>query len=357
MDPLRLLPLLALVIGACAGIRPSPASPPDAARQTVVPDTARPSPYAALAPVIRAALEAGYHDPRELGSPAWVQFWRDLDRGLAEARTDQAVAVRFGAAARTLGVSHLELSRRGSVRAAAGAVQPVAAVRPAVRLDLAGEDGDIGVLTVDRFSIESTARPLGEALHTVASRGPRALIIDLRQNPGGDLSAMLLAGHLLGSPTVAGLFVARRWWAENDALPEPAGWGRLPRLAELDLEAFQRALRENGVLVGVVPPMEPRYDGPVYVLTSRNTASAAESVVHLLKATGRATIVGERTAGAMLSSAQVELGEGWVLRFPAADYYAADGTRLEGVGVTPDVAVPAAEALEVALRQIQAQRP
>ena len=319
--------LLALVLSACASPRPS---------------AERDAGYTALLPQIRSTVEASYYAPAEFTEARWSRFWTDLEEGLGAATTDREARQSLREAARTLGVSHFDLVRRDSASAPSGeASAPVA-------LDL-GADG-VAVLRVDAFSVRETMRPVVEAFHAIAAAAPRALIVDLRQNPGGDVSSMLLAGHLIRQPAPAGLFLSRTWWATHDAVPEPSAWGALPLLTSPDMEAFFGALETEGALVGLVPPMEPRYDGPVYILTSGGTASASEPLVHLLQAQGRATIVGEQTAGAMVSSDQTELPGGWTLQHPVADYYTAEGTRLDGAGVVPDVAVPAAEALATARR-------
>ena len=133
-------------------------------------------------------------------------------------------------------------------------------------------------------------------------------------------------------------------------MPPPSEWSGLPILTSPDMDAFFAALETQGALVGFVPPMAPYYGGPVYVLTGPNTASASEPLVYLLQSTGRATVVGQTTAGAMVSATMTELGDGWVLQHPVADYFTPDGTRLDQVGVTPDVEVPLADALDEARR-------
>ena len=309
--------------------------------------------YDALSRQIRETIEAGYHSPLELATAPWVRFFDDVEAGFAEAQTDRDALHAFEMAARTLGVSHLSLHRTRAAppspspeRSAAersGAERGREHVRYGVRPD------GVAVLRVDRFLLDETAPLITEAFRDVASRAPRALVVDLRQCSGGDIAAMLVAAHLLDEPTPIGLFIASPWWAENDRVPSPGEWDGLPRLAELDLGPFYQALTTVGAGVGVVTPAEPRYDGPVYVLTSPKTASAAEPLVHLLRETGRATVVGERTMGAMLSSDRVGLGGGWALVLPGADYFTAEGTRLEGVGVAPDVRTTANQALRVAL--------
>ncbi|GAC1690166.1 MAG: hypothetical protein NVS9B3_08750 [Gemmatimonadaceae bacterium] len=107
----------------------------------------------------------------------------------------------------------------------------------------------------------------------------------------------------------------------------------------------------------MVAPRRPRFDGVVYALIDHQTASASEPLVHLLGASGRATLVGERTAGAMLAAPPHMLGDGWVLILPEADFYAADGTRLEGVGVAPHVATSSADAMVHVADRIRERDP
>ncbi|MGH8545134.1 MAG: S41 family peptidase, partial [Gammaproteobacteria bacterium] len=68
-----------------------------------------------------------------------------------------------------------------------------------------------------------------------------------------------------------------------------------------------------------------------------------------LKAAGRATIIGEKTPGVLLSSRRFDVPGGFHLMVPIADYYSIENGRIEGVGVTPDMPVDADQALEVAL--------
>ena len=67
----------------------------------------------------------------------------------------------------------------------------------------------------------------------------------------------------------------------------------------------------------------------------------------------RAIVVGETTAGAMLTGEEFDLGNGFKLFLPTADYYAADGYRIDQKGVTPDIEVKQDEALEYVLNMIK----
>lgn len=98
----------------------------------------------------------------------------------------------------------------------------------------------------------------------------------------------------------------------------------------------------------------PRYlDRPVFALVSSSTFSGGEALAYDLQAAGRATIVGEVTRGGAHPSTVVSLGDNVELRLPIARSVSPiTGGDWEGVGVIPDVAVPAAEALDAARRSL-----
>jgi C-terminal processing protease CtpA/Prc len=74
--------------------------------------------------------------------------------------------------------------------------------------------------------------------------------------------------------------------------------------------------------------------------------------VYGLKQHKFATLVGETTAGAMLSGFPIDLPHGFALFLPVGDYYTADGKRIDMVGVSPNIKVNQAQALEKALELI-----
>src|SRR5262245_40375814 len=98
----------------------------------------------------------------------------------------------------------------------------------------------------------------------------------------------------------------------------------------------------------------PRYlDRPVYVLTSSTTFSGGEALAYDLQAHGRAVIVGETTRGGAHPSVMVPLTGQIELRLPVArSVNAVTGDNWEGVGVEPDIAVAASEALDLARRVV-----
>jgi hypothetical protein len=154
-----------------------------------------------------------------------------------------------------------------------------------------------------------------------------ALILDLRRNGGGDprLVALLCSALLPSEPTHLNTFYAR------------------------DDNSFEQFWTLPWLPV-------PRYlDKPVYVLTSRRTASGAEELAYNLQTLKRATLIGETTAGAAHPVRLHQLSPHFEanIAFGRA-INPVTGANWEGVGVVPDIALPAehafAHAQQLALR-------
>jgi C-terminal processing protease CtpA/Prc len=82
------------------------------------------------------------------------------------------------------------------------------------------------------------------------------------------------------------------------------------------------------------------FHGRVVMLVNEHTLSAGEMVAAFARENGLARIVGSRTGGQVLGGANFNVGQGFVLRFPAAAWYTWRGAVVEGCGVSPDVDVP-----------------
>jgi hypothetical protein len=181
-------------------------------------------------------------------------------------------------------------------------------------------DGNVGLIEMSAFGPPAMAGDTAEAaLRFVA--GTDALIFDLRSSSGGDPQMVgLLLAHLHdGEPFLFNRF----YWRPTDAMME---W----------------------VTPAVDPPLYP--DRPVFVLTSKTTPSAAEGFSYHLKHLGRATLVGETTAGAAHPVTTPHLDSAPLVAYLPSGRAISPitGTNWEGVGVIPHHEVPAAEALAVA---------
>jgi len=94
----------------------------------------------------------------------------------------------------------------------------------------------------------------------------------------------------------------------------------------------------------------PRLVGkPLYVLTSGDTASAAEEFVYHVRQFKLGTLVGDTTAGAANNDSRYRVGKGFVLSVSTGrpEHPVSHG-NWQGTGVAPDVATPAADALDAA---------
>lgn len=105
--------------------------------------------------------------------------------------------------------------------------------------------------------------------------------------------------------------------------------------------------------VGHLPA--PRYlDRPVHVLTSEFTFSGGEDVAYTLQAQGRAVVAGATTRGGAHPTARHAVAEHVLVTVPTArSINTVTGSNWEGVGVVPDVRVPAEQALETALKALR----
>lgn len=188
-------------------------------------------------------------------------------------------------------------------------------------------DGNIGYLDLRTFyRIDEARDTIAAAMQLLAHA--EALIIDLRNNGGGSPETVaLLAGYLFDRPGMP-LFdiVSRSGDSTHYATPSP----------------------------GVEPRNGSR---PIFALTSSRTFSAGEGIAFILQEEKRATVVGERTPGAANPGRSYPAGPLLEVVVPNGQVRTrVSGHNWEGTGVTPDVAVPAADALatahELAAKQV-----
>lgn len=211
------------------------------------------------------------------------------------------------------------------------------------------KDGDYGIGRVERLPggaglIEVTGFS-GDPASVVAVdaavdrlRGSRALLIDLRRNGSGGQAAMhRLLGHLFPERVELNGIA----WRTCDNAP-----GSRPDACRQGPRRIKRVFTD--------PPANPTFPTqPVYVLTSKDTFSAAEAVAYELQIRGRAKVIGETTGGGGNPSAGMDLESDIVVVMPIGVMHeVTPGPGWEGAGVKPDISVPAADAQAAALRAI-----
>jgi hypothetical protein len=325
------------VVGSIRAVRDTPGSTPRG--------------YSTLARAIRTTLSDNVFDPRLAASPRWRSFFDDVDKAMAGAHDDLDALAAFYSRLPRLRISHISL-----VRDPALARLPLDSLLTRIQ----GPPDSLvrvrfpapGVVYIGVTKWDQVTHAVERAFRRLDSARAHTLVLDMRGNPGGDNSAGSVFSHVFPDSTFAGAFVTRRWFASHAAPPTNAEQGAFPLITRDEGMEIIHTMRANaGVRVAAVP-RSPYFGGKMYVLIDGRTGSASEPVAYHLKASGRATLVGQRTGGAVLTALPHDLGDGWVLVLPESDYYAADGTRLEGNGVTPHVEAPSSEALLAAAAEI-----
>ena len=175
-------------------------------------------------------------------------------------------------------------------------------------------------------------------------KAAKVLIIDARKHRGGGLDEMdVLFPQLFGKRTALVDLDIRTAVAEQQGDPFEG------------VKSMEKIDAPEGVLRRVhyaTPAAVPGLaNTKVYLLTSSYTASAAEHLALSLKRTHRATLIGETTRGAGNFGRPASLGFGYSAFIPTGRTFDPDtGESWEGVGVKPDMAVPADNALDEALK-------
>jgi C-terminal processing protease CtpA/Prc len=116
-----------------------------------------------------------------------------------------------------------------------------------------------------------------------------------------------------------------------------------------EVSSFWQGIKDQGILRIRMKPIEPVFSGPVVVLVDKRNRSAAEMAADGLRLRDDTVFIGEPTPGRMLSQSPFDVGEGFQLWLPIADYFSFQNGRIEGVGVPVDRELPSAEAMEAAL--------
>jgi hypothetical protein len=175
--------------------------------------------------------------------------------------------------------------------------------------------GNVGYVRIRMFlDAAPSTEKLTAALGMLADTG--ALIIDVRGSPGGEPAGVANAiGHLV---------------SERTATVRTEGGAK-----RSDHQTY------------FAQPRTPNFsDKPIYVLIDGRTASGAEEFAYDLQAMRIATLVGETTRGAATPGGYRPLAHGFVAFIPMQIVAnTVTGTNWEGVGVNPDIKVPAEEAL------------
>lgn len=177
----------------------------------------------------------------------------------------------------------------------------------------------IAHIRLDSFS-QAVTQDLKNALEGAKGQGAKAIVLDLRNNPGGILDESV--------------GVASQFLNSGDVLQEKGAQGQVIKVG----------VKPGGLAV----------DTPLVVLINNSTASAAEIVAGALQDARRARLVGETTFGTGTVLNQFGLSDGSALLLATQEWLTPDGRVIWHKGIGPDVPISlAANAAPLAPPSVQ----
>ncbi len=165
-------------------------------------------------------------------------------------------------------------------------------------------NGDIGYISVSEFDQVSAGQFMA-AIDTLQERGMKKLIVDMRNNPGGEVNTVItMTDYLLDQDQVIFSMAGKK--------------------------GKERVFKSED---------HHKVDLPTVVLVNGNSASAAEIFTGALKDNHAATIVGTKTFGKGIVQSVFELDDGSALKITTERYYTPSGQNIHEQGIEPDVVV------------------
>ena len=204
------------------------------------------------------------------------------------------------------------------MRPSTGAMVPFAITRANIQIQsvkdakLVAEK--VGYVRLTQFQ-ERTGGNLDKALQDLKKRGMRALVLDLRNNPGGLLQvAIEVADKFIGGDRML-VYTKGRLKAQN-----------------VEFKSHSAAAYP---------------DCPMVVLVNKGSASGSEIVAGAIQDWGRGIILGETTFGKGSVQSVLPLSDGSALRLTTAKYFTPSGRCIQKVGVKPDIVVQMTDEQEI----------
>lgn len=189
------------------------------------------------------------------------------------------------------------------------AIIKVKSVKFSEKMDAAATDDDklpkIGYLRISDFGA-TTSKELKDAIKDLEKKKVAGYVLDLRNNPGGYLTA---AVDVSDAFLDGGEIVSTRGREKAD---------------------IERMFAKSGDLVN---------GKPVVVLINHGSASASEIVAGALQDNGRAIVMGSQSFGKGSVQQQKPLGDGSAVHITIARYYTPSGHSIQNEGITPDIEV------------------
>lgn len=183
--------------------------------------------------------------------------------------------------------------------------QDITITRDNIKLKTVGYkmlDNNIGYIQIVSFS-EDTANEFNEAYNDLKNQGMKALVLDLRNNPGGLLTTCV---------EIAKKLVPK---GEIVSIVDKQG----------NKETYSSSLEA------------PEY--PLAVLINKNSASASEILSGAIQDTKAGTIIGNTSYGKGSVQTILPMFEDDAVKLTIAKYYTPSGRSIDGTGITPDIEI------------------
>ena len=178
-------------------------------------------------------------------------------------------------------------------------------------------EGNIGYIRLTQFQ-DQTAKDMTGALKKLREQKMQSLILDLRNNPGGLLTAAI------------------------DVSEQFVGLNRL--IVYIKTREGRKDNYESHI-------KDQPEDYPMIILVNEGSASASEIVAGALQDWGRSVVVGVQTFGKGSVQTILPLGDGSGLRLTTAKYYTPKGRSIHGIGISPDIIVKGKPTTAVPIRE------
>jgi len=166
-------------------------------------------------------------------------------------------------------------------------------------------EGGIGKVQITRFA-EGTGKEFGKAVDELLEQGMNGLLLDLRSNPGGLLSSTLEVAS---------------------------------RLIPKDKVILEVVYKDDKRRITYTSKQDKVWNKPITVLIDESSASSAEVLAAALRDSAGAKLVGKKSFGKGVVQTFRPLADGSVLKLTESEWITPGGSRINNVGVVPDVEV------------------
>lgn len=290
--------------------------------------------YASIVEDLIKTTEENIYDPKIVHSKKWQKFKKIMRKNSSLISDDLELQIGFFTLIRTFDFSHYYLVKRLQ--------QPIDNEK---NFSLYEIDNNIVVLKIQKFS--GNHNELISLLDSIHQKQYKHLIVDLKDNPGGNFeTALPLADFLTNKELISGFFPNRKWYEKNDRLPNKNDIKDFNIFKEGTLDEFNALSSSKFGVVIQTKGSKHKFEGNVYFLVNENTGSTAEALIIGVMENNLGTVIGKRTAGSLLNAKSFYLDKDIMLLIPINDFVSFEGYRVDKKGITPHIQTKNQDELE-----------